>query len=463
MPRGTVLLVDDDREFAAGLAAGLGAHGHEVTTAATLAEARERMSRMPPDVALLDLQLPDGHGLALLDGLDVDNDTAVVILSGHGTVGTAVEALKRGAVDFVEKPVRLAQLDAILNRVLQGRALRRQIWSLRQEVKKLQGTEGILGRSPAIHATMAKIARVACSPGTSVLITGESGTGKELVARAIHEQDTARDGAFVAVNCAALTGSLLESELFGYEDGSFTGGRSGGREGLFEAADRGTLFLDEVAELELGLQAKLLRALQERRVRRVGGVADRPIDIRVVAATNRDLAELVREGRFRHDLFYRLQVAPIHLPPLRERGDDVLLLAEHYLAHFAGQMSRHIDGLGADAARALMAYDWPGNVRELRNVIEYAAILCTGGEIRLEHLNLPILGARESVRGRPDATPEDLVRRLPDRRIATLERLAIEVVLDETGGNVAAAARELGIHRQTLYNKLRSHGLRSPV
>ncbi len=460
MPRATVLLVDDDREFAHDLAAGLSAQGHDVSTAASLAEARARMERRPPDVALLDLQLPDGHGLALLDQRDEEADTAFVILSGHGTVGTAVEALKRGAVDFVEKPVRLAQLGAVIARVLEGRALRRQIRSLRQEVAKLQGTEGILGRSPAILATLAKVSRLAQAPGTTVLITGESGTGKELVARAIHDADPNRSGGFVAVNCAALTESLLESELFGYEAGSFTGGREGGREGLFEAADGGTLFLDEVAELELPLQAKLLRALQERRIRRVGGIEDRAIDIRVVASTHRDLRVAVGRGAFREDLFYRLQVAPIHLPPLRERGDDVLLLAEHYLRHFAQQMARHVDGLSAGAARALMAYDWPGNVRELRNVMEYAAILCTEGEVDAAHLNIPIAGARATPRTTDDATPAELVRRLPDRRLEAVERTVIEAALDESHGNVSAAARALGIHRQTLYAKLRAHGLR---
>ncbi len=460
MPHGTVLLVDDDREFATGLAAGLTAQGHVVTTAANLAEARRSVRRRPPDVTLLDLQLPDGNGLSLLDSLDSTADTSVVVLSGHGTVGAAVEALKRGVVDFVEKPVRLAQIGAIVQRVLEGRALRRQIRSLRKDVAKLQGTDGILGNSPAVRKCMEKVTRLAAATGTSVLITGESGTGKELVARALHDQDTRRLGAFVAVNCAALTESLVESELFGYEAGSFTGGRAAGREGLFEAADGGTLFLDEVAELDLGLQAKLLRALQERRVRRVGGIEGHAIDIRVVASTHRDLRGMVRDRRFREDLFYRLQVAPIHLPPLRERGDDVLLLAEHYLAHFARQMGRPIDGVGAAAARALMAYAWPGNVRELRNVMEYAAILCSEGEIGLEHLNIATSGSHGDGCAPLAGSPEELLRNLPDRRIATLERAAIEVVLSDTGGNVAAAARELGIHRQTLYNKLRAYGLR---
>jgi len=311
-----------------------------------------------------------------------------------------------------------------------------------------------------VRSTLEKVAQLAGAPGTSVLITGESGTGKELVARAIHDADVKRNGPFVAVNCAALTETLLESELFGYEEGSFTGGREGGRQGLFEAADGGTLFLDEVAELDLGLQAKILRALQERSVRRVGGLEDRRVDIRIIASTHRDLLRRVGEETFRKDLFYRLQVAPIHLAPLRDRGDDVLLLAEHYLNHFASQMARHLDGIGPDAAQAMMRYDWPGNVRELRNVMEYAAILCTEGEIGLEHLNIATATGRDSPSPVVGATAGDLVRSLADRRLTTLEQAAIEVVLAETGHNVAATARELGIHRQTLYNKMKALGIR---
>jgi two-component system response regulator AtoC len=324
----------------------------------------------------------------------------------------------------------------------------------------LQGTQGILGRSTAVRLTLDKVAKLARAPGTSVLITGESGTGKELVARAIHDADVKRQGPFVAVNCAALTESLRESELVGYAGGAVTGGRIGGRQGLFEAADGGTLFLDEVAELDLGLQAKLLRALQERRVRRVGGLEDRKVDIRVIASTHRDLEARVRHETFRQDLYFRLQVAPVHLSPLRDRGDDVLLLAEHYLGHFGAQMARHLEGIGPDAARALMDYDWPGNVRELRNVMEYAAILCMEGEVGLDHLNLPNANGRARPRSDVDSTPADLVRSLPDRRLGTLEQAAIEVVLEETGHNVAATARALGIHRQTLYNKMKALGIR---
>jgi DNA-binding NtrC family response regulator len=462
MSRSSVLLVDDDVEFASGLAAGLQLQGHDVSTAASLAEARDRLQRRSPDVALLDLQLPDGHGLSLLDALRAaDGEPSVVVLTGHGTVGTAVDALKRGAVDFVEKPVRIAQLRAVLDRVLESRRMRRQIRDLRQQVAKLQGTEGILGRSPAVRNMLDQVAKLAGSPGTTVLVTGESGTGKELVARAIHDADRRRRGPFVAVNCAALTESLLESELFGYEHGSFTGGREGGRKGLFEAAHNGTLFLDEIAELELPLQAKLLRALQERSVRRVGGLEDREIDIRVIASTHRDLQERVEDGRFRQDLYYRLQVAPVHLAPLRERGDDVLLLAEHYVRHFADQMARSVVGVGPDAARALMAYDWPGNVRELRNVMEYAAIQCSDGEVGVRHLNIPIVQGKATRSSAFGQSPVELIRGLPDHKLATLERYAIEAVLEETGGNIARAARELGIHRQTLYNKIKLYELRT--
>ena len=464
MARGSLLLVDDDVEFTASLAGGLESRGHRVATAASLSEAIERFDVASPDVALLDLRLPDGHGLELLETLQTRcDDTAFVILSGYGTVGEAVEAIKRGAVDFVEKPVRMAHLDAVIDRALAGQSLRREVERLREDVVKLQGTRETIGESPAMRAIRRKIRQVAKSRDTTVLITGESGTGKELAARAVHRSSPRADGPFVAVNCAALTTSLLESELFGYAEGTFTGQRVGGKEGLFEAAGGGTLFLDEVGELELALQAKLLRVLQERRVRRVGGVEDRPVDIRVVASTNRDLAAEVADGRFRQDLFYRLRVAPLELPPLRDRDNDVLLLATHYARHFGEQMGKHVDGLSDDAARTLRAHDWPGNVRELRNVMEYAVILCDRGTVTAAHLNL-----NTGERRRPNAssqaeerpTADTLVRALPDRRLDTLERAAIAAVLDDTDGNVSRAARELGIHRQTLYNKIRAYGLR---
>ncbi len=461
MPHGSVLLVDDDVDFTSTLAAGLTSHGHRVATAGSLAEAIDSFDRDAPDVALLDLRLPDGHGLELLEALRARRgDTEFVILSGYGTVGEAVEAIKRGAVDFVEKPVRLAHLEAVIGRALAAQQLKRQVERLREDVERLQGTRGILGQSPAIRRVTATISKVAGARDTTVLLAGESGTGKELAARAIHDASPRKDGPFVAVNCAALSSSLLESELFGYDEASFTGAQAGGKEGLFEAAEGGTLFLDEISELEPPLQAKLLRVLQERRVRRVGGVHDRPVDIRVVASTNRDLESQVAVGAFRQDLYYRLRVAPIRMPALRDRGNDVLLLAEHYVRHFAEQMGKHADGLTDAARTALQRHDWPGNVRELRNIIEYAAILCPGGSIDVEHLNLPAAVASPLLVNGGEATAEAFVRALPDRKLTTLEKAAIEAVLEDTGGNVAKTARELGIHRQTLYNKIKTYGIR---
>jgi two-component system nitrogen regulation response regulator NtrX len=292
-----------------------------------------------------------------------------------------------------------------------------------------------------------------------VLIAGENGTGKELVARQIHDMSHRRAAAFIEVNCAAIPEELIESELFGHARGAFTGAVAD-RRGKFEMASGGTLFLDEVGDMSLKTQAKVLRALQEQVVEPVGGQASVRVDVRVIAATNKDLVDGIRGGRFREDLYFRLNVIPISVPPLRERGDDVLLLAEHYLQHFADQMARNVIGVGPDAARALMAYDWPGNVRELRNVMEYAAILCTEGEVGVRHLNLPTVRATNGHRGN-GACPADLVRSLPDRRLETLERHVIEAALDENRGNIAKTARDLGIHRQTLYNKLKAYGLRS--
>ncbi len=452
--RGSVLLVDDDADFARDMARGLAAEGHEVRTASTLAEAAAAMDERPPDVVFLDLLLPDGNGLQLLRDVRPKRPaTTFVILSGYGTVGTAVEAIRDGAVDFVEKPVRLAHVAALVQRALEGKALQRKVAQLREDVEKLQGTRGMLGESPAVRRTLETIDALSAAPDTTVLITGESGTGKELAARAIHDASPRVAGPFVAVNCAALTETLLESELFGYEAGAFTGGQKKGKEGLFEAADGGTLFLDEISELAPNLQAKLLRALQERTVRRVGGVKDRAIDIRVIASTNRNLAHEVKDGRFRSDLYYRLRVATVALPPLRDRGDDVVLIAEHYVRHFARQMGRHVTGFSPAALAALRAHRWPGNVRELRNVVEYAVILCPGGLVEPEHLNLPTV-ARAAL----DDTGE-IFASLPDRRLETMERELIRRVLEAHGGHVAPAARELGINRQTLYNKIKAYGL----
>ncbi len=459
MARGSVLLVDDDREFANVVAAGLESTGHDVDTANSLAEAIRHFECGSPDVAVLDIQLPDGDGLELLETLrQKDPSVAFVILSGYGTVGEAVKAIQRGAVDFVEKPIRIAKLSAVIDKAIAGRALRRQIERLRREVADLKGTDGILGRSPAIRSVLDELGQYAQSRDITVLLTGESGTGKELAARAVHDASSRADGPFIPVNCAAITESLLESELFGYEPGAFTGGREGGKEGLFEAADGGTLFLDEIGELDLSLQAKLLRVLQERRVRRVGGVSDHPIDIRVVASTNRDLKTEVAEGRFREDLCYRLDVAHVEMPPLRDRGDDVLLLAEHYLRHYALNQAKHIDGLSPGAVQMLLAFPWPGNVRELCNTMERAVLLCPGGEIQPAHLHLTRHSAASAAT--VAATAESLIHALPDRKIATLEKTLIGAVLELNDGNIAAAARELGIHRQTLYNKLNSYGLK---
>ncbi len=450
-----VLIVDDEPGVRAGLVAMCMAAGHRCVEAGTGAQALARAREEQPDVVLLDLRMPDGGGLDVLPALTaLPGAPSVIVLTGYVDVRTAVKAMQEGAANVLEKPVDPPTLRKALERVLDGRLVRAERDRLRDEVAHLRSGP-IVGRSAAIRTVMEHVERVAATPHSTVLVTGDSGVGKELVARAIHERSARAKGPFVALNCAALSEGLLEAELFGYEPGAFTGGDPRGRDGLLAAARGGTLLLDEIGELDLGLQAKLLRVLQERTYRRVGGSRDLPMDARVIGATNRDLGTEVEHGRFRGDLFYRLNVMSIVVPPLRERPEDVPGLASHFLARFGDELRRPFTGISDAALARLVAYPWPGNVRELRNTIERAAILATDGELRPEHIVLD-----ERTRNVPNGTlaalsaaqPDDL--RL-DRMEATLIRRALEV----HEGNKQRAADALGIHRSTLYKKLEAYGI----
>ena len=376
----TLLVVDDEPAIRGAIARAF----PELTVlqAESSEQALTLMKDGYPDLAVLDQRLPDGDGLALVAKLrSIDPDIPIVLLTGHGSVDLAVEALKQGVTDFIEKPFKLERLRTTVNLHLERQRLGRQVARLSG---KNQGRQSLVATSGAMRRVLATVKRVAAVPGTTVLIQGESGVGKELVARAIHERSARAAKQFVAINCAALSENLLEAELFGYERGAFTGADSKGKAGLFEVADGGTVFLDEVGEMPLTLQTKLLRALQERRFRRVGGLVDVDVDVRVVAATNRDLRAEVVAGRFRQDLYFRLRVVPIQVPPLRERPEDILPLAEHLMKRLAPELGRPGLTLAPEALEAMRTDAWPGNVRELANAVERAVIGAEGATIRAE-------------------------------------------------------------------------------
>ncbi len=455
LPR--ILIVDDEAGIRDGLKALLVNHGAWVETASDMEDAVRRNDYQTFDLVYLDLRMPGEGGLSGIERLHKDeNSPSVVIMTGYGTVPDTVEAMQKGAVDVLEKPFKNERILAVTDRCLENRRLKAQVDLLRGRVKELTSTE-LVGQSEAMRNLTARIHQVSQAPDTTILIQGESGTGKELIARCIHDNSNRKDGPFVAINCAALTESLLEAELFGYEPGAFTGAVKEGKEGLFAAAEGGTLLLDEIGEMPSTLQAKLLRVLQERSYRRVGGVKDKPARIRIITATNKDLAEEVGRGNFRQDLYYRLHVISIQAPALRDRIDDIPLLAYHFLDHFGRQMGKAHSGFTEEAMENLVDHSWPGNVRELKNAIEHAAILCSGGMIEECHLPRWTGG----LPGGKDMIPRETTLELPegDRSLRSMERVLISNVLTETGWHISRAAQSLGINRTTLYNKIKLYQL----
>ncbi|MAG55217.1 MAG: hypothetical protein CMJ83_02895 [Planctomycetes bacterium] len=453
--RYSILVVEGDPTARAELEDALKIEGFRVTTAGDMHTARRLLSAQPTDAVLTDLRLPDGPGLDLVrEAARTESSPVIVAYADYPDTREVVEAMKRGAIDVVEKPVYAERLTAMLNPALEERRGRSRSGGAPASVDQLSRPP-IVGSSTELQKVMDQVARVAATPGTTVLIQGESGTGKELVARAIHFDGDRRTRPFMAINCAALNESILEAELFGYEKGAFTGANTTGKKGLFEAADGGTVFLDEIGEMSQTLQAKLLRVLQESSFKRVGGVQDVSVDIRIIAATNRDLWEEVSKARFRKDLYFRLNVMPIRVPSLRERRPDIPELASHFLERFAESLRKPIRGLSDDAERMLSDHPWPGNVRELRNVCEYAVIVCDGSFVEPRHLALSEIDNAEM------AAAENAGQVLPlkDWSIRSMEEELIRMVLTETRFNITRAARELGINRSTLYNKMRDYGL----
>lgn len=443
----TLLIVEDDLGLRPALEESFTRRGFDVVAVSGKAEGVRVLRERNVAVALLDLHLPDGLGTDVLAvAREVDPETSVILMTAYPEVRTAVRAMKDGASDFVIKPFDLAALHHTVDRVVELRALRRSVRRLDRERQGRSGGMPLIGEHPTVEALRADIAKVAPSDA-SVLIVGRTGTGKELVAGAIHQASARAAAPMVTVNCSAFSDSLLESELFGHEKGAFTDAKAP-RAGYFEMADGGTLFLDEVSEMKPELQAKLLRVVEGHPFRRVGGTRDIAADVRVIAATNRNLEESIRAGMFREDLYFRLNVFRISVPALRDRGGDVVLLARHFLARSASALRKPPLRLTEDAADHLRDYDWPGNVRELRNVIERAAILCEGDEVSAALLPRELQERRAVRRLLREETPG------PIPSLEAISRQYIRDVLDRLEGNISDAARVLGISRNTLKAKL---------
>ncbi|MDA0577611.1 MAG: sigma-54 dependent transcriptional regulator [Verrucomicrobia bacterium] len=452
--RTTILVVDDDKHTRDGLQRAL-----QTTYDVRLAESGERALELVNagdiDILLSDIRMPGMDGLTLLQrALARHPHLVCILLTAYGSIEQAVEAMKRGAHDFLIKPVNLDHLELLLKRAVRARAMESENAQLQEQLDDKYGMENIVGSAPAMRQ-MFDIIRQAAPTQATVLLQGESGTGKELVAHALHRLSTRARGPFVAVHCASLAASLLESELFGHEKGAFTGAVAR-RRGRFEMADGGTLFLDEISEIEMSVQVKLLRVLEERRFERVGGDDTQEVDIRLIAATNRDLKARVAEGKFREDLFFRLDVISMTLPPLRDRIEDVPLLCDGFVREFSAKNEKPIEGITPDAVNLLMAYAWPGNVRELRNTIEKMVVLARGPKLTPRDVPQAI---RDAAQARGDRGVDVRVASsgdMPDS-LAGAERAMIARALRKHGDNRTKAAEELGISRRTLHRKLREY------
>ncbi|MBK8213767.1 MAG: sigma-54-dependent Fis family transcriptional regulator [Myxococcales bacterium] len=462
-----VLIVDDEPNLRKILAAQLSRDGYDVLLAEDGEEGLATLREHHIDLVITDLRMPKVDGMTLLrEALREDPDLPIVMITAHGTIDTAVEALKTGAFDYLTKPFDKDEVRQIVAKALKTRQLAGEEAS--QTPEQVPGARfGIIGSSSGLTDLYSVLERVADSP-TTVLITGESGTGKELVARALHDHSSRKDKPFIKVNCAAIPKELIESELFGYERGAFTGAVSS-KPGRFELASGGTLFLDEIGEIPVEMQVKLLRALQESEFERVGGIKTIRVDVRLVAATNRDLKKLIAQGTFREDLFYRLNVVSIRLPALRERASDIPLLVEHFLSKFNERLKKSVQGVEQDALDVLAAYSWPGNIRELENVMERAVLFCDAQRLTVDNLPHEVRGGALS----PSMTPPPPDAQIPVAlsgdaglkehvkvAMSRLERDIVSRALAQTGGNVTHAARLLKISRKGLQLKMKELGLR---
>jgi DNA-binding NtrC family response regulator len=442
-----ILIVDDEVNARTALAELLRDEGYSVETAADGFKALPKLDEFAPALLLTDLKMPGMDGIELMQkARERDPDCVVVVMTAYGAVDTAVKAMRAGAADYLTKPVNMEELSLVLARELERRRLRAEAGQLRERLHARHRITNIVGTSQVMQRAFDALLQVAPSRA-SVLITGESGTGKELIAAAIHEHSPRSSGPFVKLHCAALAETLLESELFGHEKGSFTGA-AGRRDGRFQQADKGTLFLDEIGDISPATQVKLLRFLQEHEFERVGGNQTIKVDVRIIAATNRDLMQLVKEGKFREDLYYRLNVVSIEMPALRDRPSDVPLLAAHFLTRYAKENGKSITGFSDAALERLVRYAWPGNVRELENAVERAVVVCRADQIRPEDLSPAIQAAK----GAPDGMPP-----IPGSSLSEIERYAILKTLEHTGGSTSRAAEILQISPRKIQYKLHEY------
>ncbi|MCA9755215.1 MAG: sigma-54-dependent Fis family transcriptional regulator [Candidatus Eisenbacteria bacterium] len=447
-----ILVVDDEEPIRRGLSRTVTGLGHEVDVAADAEEALQLALAHAPDLVITDLNMPGRTGLELIEDLrDSGIEATVLVLTAHASIDSAIQATKKGVYDYLQKPIEPAVVESALIKALEHTAMRQEVLHLRRELQRQGRFQELVGDSPSMQQLYRMIDQIAPT-NASVLITGESGTGKEVVARTIHGLSPRRSGRFVAINCAAIPENLLESEIFGHEKGSFTGATAS-RPGCFEHAHEGTLFLDEIGDMPAGLQTKLLRVLEDGKVRRVGGQREIPVDVRVLAATNVEIDERLASGRLREDLYFRLNVFTLHLPPLRERAQDVPVLASHFLHNFAEENGKKLLGISQEAMEQMTRYDWPGNVRELRNVMQRAAILCDNDEVQPHHLPPSV---RPIVRRDPGS--RDALSVKVGTPLEEVEKAVILETLEACAGNKTRAASVLGITTKTLYAKLRRYG-----
>ncbi|MBI2900407.1 MAG: sigma-54-dependent Fis family transcriptional regulator [Planctomycetes bacterium] len=451
-----ILVVDDEKLIRWSLRERLVRDGYAVVEAEDGKSAMAALERGLPDLVLLDLRLPDTDGLSILREVQSRSpDLPVIIITAYSSVDTAVEAMKLGAYDYVAKPFNMDELAISVKRALETSVLKREVSDIVREQKARFGSHNLVGKSKAIQEIHELIRKVSRSEATTVLIRGESGTGKDLIAKAIHYESQRADRPFMNITCTALQETLLESELFGHEKGSFTDAKAQ-KKGLFELADGGTIFLDEIGDMSPGLQAKLLRALEEKAFRRIGGTVDIRINVRVIAATNRDLEKQIEEKKFREDLYYRINIITIYAPPLRDRREDIPVLADHFLRGFAREFRKEIRALASDAQEKLQAHDWPGNVRELRNAVERAVLLGSGPGIGVDDISL----------GRPSVSTDRLKRlfALPPKGVHfdTLEKDLVLQALERAGGNQTKAGELLGMTRDQIHYRMEKYGIVKP-
>ncbi|MEK6776269.1 MAG: sigma-54 dependent transcriptional regulator [bacterium] len=445
----SILVVEDEEKMRELLQKILSAEGYLVQTANNGSAALSMIEKNPFEIVLTDVKMPGLGGIELLKAVrGISTETYVVIMTAFGSIDSAVEAMKQGAYDYISKPFKMDEIRILMNKILDEKALRHEVDSLRREVNRRYRYSNIIGKSKGMQEVFELIERVSDGKST-VLIQGKSGTGKELVAKAIHYNGPRKNKPFMAVNCSAIPETLLESELFGHVKGAFTGAITT-KSGLFEEADGGTLFLDEIGDISLAMQVKLLRVLQEREIKPVGGTESRKIDIRLIAATHQNLMEKIKQGTFREDLYYRLNVININIPPLKDRAEDIPLLARHFLDLYAKENNRSGMTISREVLEAFMNYPWTGNVRELENTIERAVILCNGNEITLQ--DLPPLFLKESKEG---LERQDIAR----LSLEEVEKEHIKHVLESVGGHKMKAAEILKVDRRTLYRKLQSYNL----